>query len=81
MNDITSCRFFKLLQKNEDDISCEETRNFYCEFRDQLVATSDSQVSYTSIFRALTDLYARIQILLSNSTSRTKKKWGFQFLS
>jgi len=74
MNDITTCRFFELLRTNDENLSCEEIRNSYFEFRDLLVAISDSPIGYVPIFRIFSDLHARLQFI------RIKKKWAFKFL-
>ena len=78
MIDITTCRFIKILHDGQQQ---EEINESYQEFREMLIAISDSNESYSSVFRILTGTQALLQILPTLRETRAKKKSRNIFLS
>ena len=72
-----------LQESGLDSFVRNDVESAYREFRDMLVVISDSSENYTSLFRLLTDLHVRLQLLnaFGNSQQRFKKKYAHLFLS
>lgn len=84
MTDIYNCRFLVMVRESgADSLSQVDIESAYDEFRRDLIAIADSSESYSSIFRQLTDLRIRLQLLSSLCAAgrRLKKKCAYSFLS